>query len=364
MQFLDLNAQYKTIKKEIDQSIQNVINSSSFILGKYVEKFENEIAKYIGVKYAVGLNSGSDALTASLIALGISKGDEVIVPSSTYISTVEAVCIVGAKPVFVDIDLKTYNIDSKLIKQKITKKTKAIIPVHLYGLPSQMNEIMLIAKKYKLKVIEDCAQSIGAKLNNKKTGSFGDVGCFSFFPTKNLGAYGDAGMVVTSNKKIANYIKKWRIHGQNKKYYTEFVGASSRLDAIQAAILSVKLKHLDKWNDERNKIAQYYIKNIINNNIVLPTIPKGYKHVFHQFTIRIKTNNRNGIQKKLEKKGIPTIVYYPLPLHKQKAYKFLKNKIRFPNSELASKNVLSIPIYPEIKEKDLKKIINEINYGI
>lgn len=361
MKFLDLNAQYRTIKNEIDKEIKKVINSSSFILGKYVEKFEKEIAKYIGVKYAVGLNSGSDALTASLVALGIGKGDEVIVPCSTYISTVEAVCIVGAKPIFVDIDINTYNINPNLIEKAITEKTKAIIPVHLYGLSSDMKLIIRVAKKYKIKIIEDCAQAIGAKYFGKKVGSFGDIGCLSFFPTKNLGAYGDAGMIVTDNKKIADFIKKWRIHGQNKKYYTEFVGASSRLDGIQAAILSVKLKYLDKWNKKRNEIAQYYLENIKNDDIILPIIPKGYFHVFHQFTIRFKKHNRDLFQKKLEKKEIPSIVYYPLPLHQQKAYKFLNTKKHYINSELVSKSVLSLPIYPELNKKNQDEIINELN---
>ncbi|MFZ6035977.1 MAG: DegT/DnrJ/EryC1/StrS family aminotransferase [Patescibacteria group bacterium] len=359
MKFLDLEAQYQSIKKEVDAAINRVIQNSSFIMGDEVAELEQKIAEYVGVPYAVGLNSGSDALTASLIALGITPGDEVIVPTFTYIATAEAVAIAGGKIVFVDINPKTFNVDPKLLEAAITKKTKAIIPVHLYGQAAEMDAIMAIAQKHKLYVIEDCAQAIGAEYNGKKVGSFGTTGCFSFFPTKNLGAYGDGGMVVTSDKKIAEYLRQWRIHGQPKKYYTDFVGASSRLDTMQAAILLAKLPYLDDWNAKRQRLAARYDELLVDSKITTPSIAPGASHVYHQYTIKVK--KRDSLRPVLQKIGIPTMVYYPEPLHVQKAYADLGYKKEdFPHSMQASSQVLSLPIFPELKDTTQTNIINTL----
>lgn len=360
MKFLDLHAQYKTIKKEIDRVINHVITNGDFIMGSDVYALEDEVAAYCGTRYGIALNSGTDALYAVLKALGIQKGDEVIVPAFTYIATAEVVVSTGATPVFVDIDEQTYTIAPDKIRRAITRKTKAIIPVHLYGLPAAMTEITTLAKKHRLYVIEDAAQAIGARYGQKKVCSFGVAGCLSFFPTKNLGAYGDGGMVVTNNKKLADFIRKWRIHGQSKKYYTDFVGASSRLDTIQGAILRAKLKHLDAWTNQRIKIATRYNSAFKKIQDIKLTEFKNSKHVYHQYSIRI--NNRNALVNYLKKHGIPSMIYYPLPLHLQKAFNFLKyTPGDFPVSERISSEILSLPIYPELSFNQQKYIISTLN---
>ncbi len=360
MEFLDLKKQYKSIKKEINQTIQRVLNSSSFILGKEVEEFEKELANYCGVKYAIGVNSGTDALLLSLMALDIGPNDEVITTPFTFIATAEVVALRGAKPVFVDINQKTFNIDPTKIETAITYKTKAIIPVHLYGQPSEMDKIMEIAKKYKLFVIEDCAQAIGAKYKNKMVGSFGDVGCLSFFPSKNLGAFGDGGAVLTNNKQLAEKIKMLHVHGSKKKYYHDFIGVNSRLDAFQAAILKVKLKYLKKWIFLRQQIAQCYTSQLNGlTNIIPPFVAKKCQHVYHQYTIRIK--NRNKLQQYLNEQGVPSVVYYPIPLHLQPVFKYLGyKKGDFPEAEKAAEEVLSLPIYPELPKRKQDFIIKKI----
>ncbi len=359
MKFLDLEAQYQSIKKDIDKAITEVIHTSSFVMGKQVAELEEQIAAYVGTKYAVGFNSGSDALTASLIALGITKDDEVIVPSFTYIATAEAAAIAGGKIVFVDVDKDTFNVDPTEIKKAITPNTKAIIPVHLYGQPANMDEIMAIAKDHKLYVIEDAAQAIGAEWDGQKVGSFGDTGCFSFFPTKNLGAYGDGGMITTDNKDVAEFLKQWRIHGQSKKYYTDFVGASSRLDTMQAAILLAKLPYLDRWNDQRRETAKQYntgLKNAID--ITIPLVLPKAKHVYHQYTIKPKY--RDELKKSLAENDIPSMIYYPKPLHQQRAYvAALKHQLN--RSDKLCNQVLSLPIYPELNKFHITQIITSIN---
>jgi len=357
---LDLKKQYFSIKKEIDEAIKNVLNNTQFILGKNVEKFEKEFAKFIGTKYAVGVGSGTDALYLALRTCKISKGDEVILPVNTFIATAEAITLNGAKPVFVDINLNTLNIDQKKIEKVITKKTKAIIPVHLFGQPAEMDAILKIAKKYKLYVIEDCAQAHGAKYKNKIVGSIGDIGCFSFFPGKNLGAYGDAGIITTNNRKLAEQIYILRNHGRLEKYKHRIEGINSRLDEIQATILRVKLKHLKKWNKARQKNAKIYDKFFKNtNDIIMPHATEDDKPVYYYYVIRAKS--RKKIQTKLKNKGISTGIHYPIPLHLQPAYKYLGHKKGdFPNAERASKEILSLPIYPELTEKQIKFIVNII----
>lgn len=357
--FLDLQKQYLSIKKEIDEAIAGVIHTSSFIMGKQVNELEEKIAEYTGTKYAVGLNSGSDALTASLIALGITKGDEVIVPSFTYIATAEAVAIAGAEIVFVDVDPDTYNIDPKDIKNAISKKTKAILPVHLYGQPANMDEIMTIAQEHKLFVIEDAAQAIGAEWDGQKIGSFGDTGCFSFFPTKNLGAYGDGGMVTTNHKDISDFLKKWRIHGQSKKYYTDFVGASSRLDSLQAAILLAKLPHLDSWNAQRRVIAKQYDDALKNTTgITTPKVHPKARHIYHQYTIT--SDHREKVKERLLNNDIPSMIYYPEPLHTQPPYHTARRVGSLKHAQQLSETVLSLPIYPEMPTEHIEIVSQKI----
>lgn len=360
---VDLNRQYKSIKKEIDCAISDVIKESGYINSRFVKELEQKIAKYCGTKYAIGINSGTDALYLSLWALGIKQGDEVITTPFTFIATVECISLLNAKPVFVDVDYETYNIDVDLIEKKITKKTKAIIPVHLFGLPCEMDKIKKIAKKHNLFLIEDAAQAIGAEYVGKRIGSFGNTGCFSFFPSKNLGAYGDGGIITTNSKKLAERLIMLRNHGSKIKYFNEEIGVSSRLDGIQASILSVKLKHLDKWNRERREIAKLYnslLKNI--SWIELPKENKDSRHVYNQYTIRIKNGKRDKLKKYLEEKGISSMIYYPLPLHLTKAMKYLNyKKGSFPVSEKLSKQVLSLSISADLKKKEVKYIVDVIN---
>ncbi len=364
MEFLDLNRQYRIIKKEVNQAIQKVLDSGHFILGPEVEELEGQIAKYCGVKYGVGVNSGTDALLLSLMALGIGKGDEVITTPFTFMATAETIVMCGARPIFVDIDSATFNIDVDKIEEVITKKTKAIIPVHLYGQPAEMDKMIRIARKYKLRIIEDCAQAIGAKYKNKKVGSMGDLGCFSFFPSKNLGACGDGGMVATNNKKLAEKIRMLRAHGSRKKYYHEIIGTNSRLSTIQAAILLVKLKYLDEWTKVRQKIARHYSRSFGKFiNLRAPFVASNRTHVFHQYTIRVNKQKRDKLIDYLKQQDIPTAIYYLLPLHLQPSMKFLGyKKGDFPVAEKAAREVLSLPIYPELNiNKEQNRIINTIN---
>jgi dTDP-4-amino-4,6-dideoxygalactose transaminase len=367
IKFLDLTKQYKSIKKEINSAIKKVLESCVFIGGKEVEDFEKKIAKFCGAKYAISVNSGTDALFLSLKALGIGQRDEVITTPFTFISTAEVIATLGAKPVFVDIEPRTFNIDPEKIEEKISKKTRAIIPVHLFGQMADMAEIIKIAKKHKLKVIEDTAQAIGAKLKVesrkwKVAGSIGDLGCFSFFPSKNLGAYGDGGMVVTNNKKLAEKIRLLKNHGSSskEKYLNLVSGINSRLDTIQAAILRVKFKYLKKWTQKRQEIAKYYNQKLSGvGDVIIPEISSERTHIFHQYTIR--TKYRDKLQKYLKEKGIPTMIYYPLPLHLQPAFKYLGyKKGDFSESEKAAQEVLSLPIYPELSQKEQDFIIRKI----
>ncbi len=358
----DLKIQYENIKSEIDAAIGSVIENSSFILGKDLADFEAQVASYLGVKYALGVGSGTDALVLSLEAMGIKEGDEVITTPFTFIATAEAIVRVGARPVFVDIDENTYNIDPAKIEEKITARTKAIIPVHLYGLACDMDKIMSIAKKRNLKILEDCAQSFGSLYKDKKVGSIGDCGAMSFFPAKTLGCYGDGGMVITNDEGIASRIKMLRNHGSSAKYYYTAHGFNSRLDTIQAAILRVKLKYIDKWINQRIKNALLYNDLLSKSkDIATPCIPKETKHTFNYYTIRIKNNKRDQVQSALRENGIPSAVYYPLSLHLQEIYKDLGYKnATFPVSEAAQNEVLSLPMYPELTEKQIQQIADII----
>lgn len=356
---VDLKRQYQKIKTEIDQAIQEVLDSTQFILGKKVSDFEKNAAEYLGVKYTVGVANGTDALQISMMALGIGKDDEVITTPFTFVATTETIVMLGAKPVYVDIDPVSYNINVNKIREKITPRTKAILPVHLYGNPANMDEILSIAKEYNLYVIEDSAQGFGAEYKGKKVCSFGDVACISFFPSKNLGCYGDGGMVVTNNDELHERIRMIASHGSKVRYVHEILGMNSRLDALQAAILNVKLKYIDQWNNERIKNAQLYSEKLKNvSQVKTPTYESHSKHIFHQFTLRVE--NRDGLQKFLSEKGIPTAIHYPIPLHLQPAFRGFAEEGSLPEAEKAAKEVLSLPMHPDLTEDEINYISNSI----
>lgn len=360
----DLKAQYSSIKGEIDEAIQKVIEEGQFILGPEVKAFEQEIAPYCGAKFAIGVASGTDALQLALLACGISPGDEVITTPFTFIATAEAITQCGAIPVFIDIDPKTYNIDPTKIESRITQRTKAILSVHLYGQPADMDPVLDLGKKYSLEVIEDCAQALGAKYKGKKVGSLGDAGCLSFFPSKVLGAYGDGGMVVTDNPEIAEKVKMLRNHGCKEKYYHLIPGFNSRLDGLQAAILRVKLRHLDDWIELRRQKASVYSQLFDQIDGIQPpyVAPDSY-HIFNYYTIRLENGKikRGKLQEHLNAQGIATAIYYPLSLHLQEVYKSLAHKIGdFPESERAQEQVLSLPMYPELTSGQIEEIAASI----
>lgn len=360
---VDLKKQYHKLKNEIDSAIQKTLESGSYILGDNVCKFEEEIASFCNTKFAVGVASGTDALELSLRALGIEKDDEVITTPFTFIANAEAICRVGAKPVFADIDLDTYNINPAELRKKVTQKTKAIIPVHLYGQPCDMDKLMQISQEYNLKIIEDCCQAIGAEYKNKKVGSFGDTGCFSFFPTKNLSTYGDGGMVVTNNKDAYELLKMLRVHGSRNKYFHIHQGLNSRLDELHAAILRVKISHIQDWNNQRRKLAKiyndYFKEANLTNIVICPKENNNVKHVYHIYAVRVK--NRDALRDYLQKNGISSGMHYPLGLHMQEVYKKLNYKQGdFPNTELAASEVISLPMYPELKEQEIAYVIKTI----
>lgn len=360
--FVDLKAQYDSIKKEIDQTIRNVLNNTAFIGGEEVEKFCDNFSKYIGVQYTTPVGNGTDALFISLKALGIGNGDEVITAANTFVATSEAITASGAKVVFADCHPDYYTIDPKLLEQKITKRTKAIIPVHLYGQPAMIEDICNIAQKYDLYVIEDSAQAHGAKYNDKKVGTFGDLAIFSFYPGKNLGAYGDAGAIVTNSKELATLCRKLANHGRIDKYDHEIEGYNSRMDGIQAAVLNVKLKHIEKWNRRRRQAAQIY-DNLLENvdEVITPKICDKTLPVYHLYVIRAK--NRDDLQKFLKEQGISTGVHYPIGLPFLKAYEYLGHRPEdFPVTYKYQSDILSLPIYPEITEEMITYVVDKIKY--
>jgi dTDP-4-amino-4,6-dideoxygalactose transaminase len=361
---VDLKIQYEAIKNEVNTAVLSVLDSAHFILGPQGKALEEEVARYHGVKHAVACASGTDALHLALIAADIKRGDEVITTPFTFIATAEAASYIGAVPVFVDIHPDTFNMDISKIEAAITKKTKAIIPVHLYGQPVVMDGLMQIAKKHGLKVIEDCAQSFGAEFQGKKTGTFGEFGCFSFFPSKNLGGYGDGGMVITDDSKLAERLLSLRNHGSHVRYYHEEIGYNSRLDEIQAAILRIKFKHIDEYNAKRNNNAMLYNKHFAGSGIQTPFEQNGTKHVFHQYTIRVK--NRDAVKKKLDEGKITSsMIYYPVPLHLQAAYKDLgMGPGSMPITEEVALDVMSLPMYPELTEAQIKTVADAVKQAL
>ncbi len=366
---LDLKRQYKGIKEEILENIHSLCDEQHFILGKSVSEFEKKIADYCNTRYAVGCASGTDAILLSLMVSGITCGDEVLVPSFTFIASAEPIARLGAKPVFCDINEKTYNIEPSLIEEKITKKTKAIIIVHLYGQTADVSPLLKVAEKYKLIVIEDAAQAIGAVYGKlkKKAGSMGDLGCFSFFPSKNLGGFGDGGMIVTNKKSFVDKLFMLRQHGSEKKYYHDVLGMNSRLDALQAVVLGVKLKYLDKWIRGRVERAEYYnltFRKKMGGRIVTPYIEDGNVHTYHQYVIRIPgilRKMRDGLLVYLHEKGIGANVYYPQPCHEQKCFSYLRyKKGSLPVTEEAADTTLSLPIYPELTEVEQEYVVGSV----
>jgi dTDP-4-amino-4,6-dideoxygalactose transaminase len=356
---VDLTAQYHSIKREIDAAVSATLESGHFILGPVVAQFEENIAAYLGVKHAIGLASGTDALVLALRALDIGPGDEVIIPAYTFFATAGAVMSAGAKPVFVDVDPESYQIDVDKIKAAITANTKAVIPVHLYGHPAEMGPIMEIARSHGLRVIEDNAQGFGAEYEGKKTGSFGDIGCLSFFPTKNLGAFGDGGMSVTNDPALADRMRMLRTHGWKKKYFPEELGYNSRLDALQASILQAKLPYLDSWNTKRRELANKYSECFASWGIVVPVERAWGKHVYHLYIIR--SSRRSELQAFLKNDGVASEVYYPLPPHLAVPCQKLGYKPGdFPCAEKASMETLALPLYPELSASQQEQVIAAI----
>jgi dTDP-4-amino-4,6-dideoxygalactose transaminase len=366
---LDLKPQLHNLQTEMEEAILAVVRSGQYILGSAVQQFEAEVAEYLGVKYAIGVNSGTDALVIGLRALGIAAGDEVITTPFSFFATAESISNVGAKPVFVDICPASFNIDAAQIAAQITPRTKAIMPVHLYGQPANMGQILAIAQQFNLKVIEDCAQSFGAKymgdclgcdrscqsdpLVGKYTGNMGDIGAFSFFPTKNLGAYGDGGLIVTNDAQLAETARKLRVHGSKHRYENEMFGYNSRLDTIQAAVLRVKLPHLARWNEERRRVARTYNQYLSHlPQIITPQITAG--HVFHQYTIRVLQGQRDALRQVLANQGISTMIYYPVPQDLLPVYK--GQYPAYPVSQQLAQEVLSLPIWAELEHDTIKYI--------
>lgn len=354
---IDLKDEVDFLWDELNVAIGSVLKSGIFIMGPEVAGFEKNIAEYLGVKHAIAVNSGTDALVISLRAMGIKDGDEVITTPFSFFATAESISNVGANPIFVDIEPIGYGINSKIVEKFITSKTKAIIPVHLYGKPVDMDEIMYISKKYNLKVLEDCAQSFGAYFNKCRVGTIGNMGAFSFFPSKNLGAYGDAGMIVTNDDHLAVQARMLRSHGSLKKYYNELVGYNSRMDEIQAAILNVKLQYIDEWNKKRRELALRY--NFLLSSIPGIVVPQYTEnHVFHQYTIRVLKQKRDGLQRYLRSFGIDSMVYYPIPQDKLPVYND-KYDLFF-ESDIAAAEVLSLPMWPYMSLLDQDEVVEKI----
>lgn len=360
--FVDLKTQYYSIRKEIDEAIAKVIHDSSFIGGNYLASFEKNFAAYTGAKHCIGVGNGSDALFVALKMLGIKQGDEVITVANSFIATAEMITAAGGRVVFVDCDEETYNIDIKKIERVISSRTKAIIPVHLYGQPAEMDIITILAKSHGLFVIEDAAQAHGAFYKDKSVGTWGDCACFSFFPGKNLGAYGDAGAVVTNNDELAHKIRMYANHGRIEKYNHELEGINSRLDGLQAAILDVKLKYLNRWTDRRRAIAACYDEGL-RGLVKTQSVFQDRKHVYHLYVIRVK--NRERFSEYLSSKGVSTGIHYPVPLPFLKAYRYLGHTAReFPVANMLKDDILSIPIHENMTEEQVEYVINTVQDAV
>ncbi|ATA73851.1 transcriptional regulator [Capnocytophaga sp. H4358] len=367
IQMVDLKSQYQKIKNEIDKGIQNCIDNTEFINGTAVRDFQSDLEKYLGVKYVIPCANGTDALQIAMMALGLQPGDEVICPAFTYVATAEVIGLLGLKPIMVDVNPDSFCINVDTLEKFVTPKTKAIVPVHLYGQSADMEKLLKFAEKHRLYVVEDNAQAIGSDYyfsdgSTQKTGTIGHIGCTSFFPSKNLGCYGDGGALMTNSDELAKKIKMIANHGQEKKYYHKVLGCNSRLDTIQAEILKVKLRYLDQYSQARNKMASFYDENL--KDIAAIEVPKRVaysNHVFHQYTLKIKNGKRDALQKHLLEKGIPSMIYYPLPLYKQEAFsQYVDEDFSLPVTEELCSQVLSLPIHTEYNQEVLDFIVSEI----
>ena len=360
---VDLKIQYDALKAEIDAAVLDVLRSTAFILGPQGKALEQAVAAYHGVRFAVGVASGTDALHLALRAADIRPGDEVITTPFTFIATAEAISYIGAVPVFVDIRPDTFNLDVSQVETSITKRTRAILPVHLYGQAADMGPLMDIARKHRLKVIEDCAQSFGADYRGKKTGSIGEFGCFSFFPSKNLGCYGDGGMVITDDPALAERLQSLRNHGSKVRYYHDEIGYNSRLDEVQAAVLNVKFKKIDAFNAGRRRNAASYSKLLSVPGIQVPYEHANGTHVYHQYTLRV--SNRDEVKKRLDEAKVSSMIYYPVPLHLQAAYRDLNRKEgSLPQAEQAAREVLSLPMYPELTDEQIQSVSDAVKKAL
>jgi dTDP-4-amino-4,6-dideoxygalactose transaminase len=361
---LDLNPEIDEIRDEIMEAIEGVLRSTQFIMGPNVKAFETEVAEYLGVKHAIGLNSGTDALILGIHAFGVGPGDEVVTTPFTFFATGEAISHFRATPVFVDIDPATYNLDLAKLEAAITPRTKAILPVHLFGAPVDMDPLLQVAARHGLKVLEDTAQAFGAQYKGQKAGAIADAGAFSFFPSKNLGAFGDGGLFVTDDDDLAGTVRMLRVHGARKKYENECVGVNSRLDELQAAVLRVKLRRIDAWNEGRRRAAGRYAQMLGGlPGVTVPVEPEGTKHVYHQYTIRIDGGRRDAVQKALAEDGVGSFVYYPYPLHKLPVYAEMRVE-GLEESERAAREVLSLPIWPHLDEATQGRVVDSISRAL
>jgi len=361
IQLVDLKAQYDTIKKDIDTVIEDVVSKTAFIGGDYVKKFEESFARFCGAKHCIGVGNGTDALYIALKTLGIGAGDEVITVANSFIASSEAITQTGARVVFVDINPKTYTMDVNKIEEKISPRTKAIIPVHIYGQPVDMDPILALAKRHHLRIVEDAAQAHGAEYKGRRIGSIGDLACFSFYPGKNLGAYGDAGAIVTSDDDLARKARMFANHGRVDKYDHEMEGINSRMDGLQAAVLGVKLKHLDAWSEARRRNAGLYNRYLQGTGLITPREMADVRSVYHLYVVRMKSELRQKLQDHLKSKGIATGIHYPIALPNLKAYSYLKHRgSDFPEATAAAEEILSLPMYPELNESQIQFIAQEV----
>lgn len=363
LHFLDLGQQFEQIRAEVMRAVTHVLETQRFVLGPEVEQLEMEISRYLGCQFAVACASGTDALILALLAAGIGPGDEVITTPFTFVATASAITRAGAKPVFADIDPSTYNLDPEKLHRAISPKTRAIIPVHLFGLAAEMQPIMDLAQQHGISVIEDAAQAIGGAYHGQNLGTIGSMGCFSFFPSKNLGGAGDGGMVITNDANYADRLRLLRVHGSRRKYEYDILGMNSRLDAMQAAILRVKLRYLNQWTEQRRRNAEryrrFFAQSHTDSHVVLPVEPNGARHVYNQFTIRC--TERDALREHLHREGIPSEIYYPHPLHLQPAFAYLGyQEGSFPQAECAAREVASLPIYPELTEDQQRTIASAV----
>jgi dTDP-4-amino-4,6-dideoxygalactose transaminase len=360
VKLLDLVSQYESIKDEIRAAVDEVFSTQQFILGSKVEALEAEISRYCGVKYSIGVASGSDAILLSLMALGIRDGDEVITTPYTFFSTVSSITRLGARPVFADVDPRTYNLDPARVAKLITSATRAIIVVHLFGQAAEMDAIMDTARRKGIPVVEDACQSIGARYKGKMTGSIGAAGCLSFFPSKNLGGFGDGGMIITNDAKLADTARVLRVHGGRERYYHDVVGINSRLDALQAAVLLVKMRHLERWHEGRRSNAAFYDRALSKvRGVVIPFVEPHSRSIYNQYVIRVK--DRDALKEYLQKNGVGCEVYYPVPLHLQKCFAFLRGKAGdCPESEAAARETLALPVYPELADAQKEYVVSKV----